>query len=388
MSESAKKKLVQKRLPFAIIPTEKTSALSPMPAENSSPKTPLSSRKRKPSTDSDTGRSNKIGRVADLKENISSKEVIEIVDEDDEKAEQAPVNLSSKECQTTPTTIAPESTLHIKLQSASKSKRKINMSLKPQKSLDDDPDDSVVYLDEEEIPKKSRKKSEKKKRKAGTSDKKPSEVKKNLKLNESIEEGSENVDLDPIVIGDPGSVQADKKLEVSEPISKDDIPTSKSIEVIDKELDDPKMKESSLSPDCETSKASSIEGRFKTIPSKDTSPQEPEAIHDEIIGILSDDSNDSADRTSPGNEAGCKDSSAPKFDITKLTPKQLARRQEQENRRWEKELARQKERDAKEQQRLKEKELREEAKRKEKEEKEEARKREKEERDRKKQVRN
>lgn len=384
MSESAKKKLVQKRLPFAIIPTEKTSTLSPMPAANSSPKTPLSSRKRKPSTDGDTGRSNKIGRVADLKENISSKEVV-VIENDDDNAELAPANLSSKECETTPTTTAPESTLHIKLQSASKSKRKIIMSSKPQKSLEEDPDDSVVYLDEEEIPKKSRKKSEKKKRKTGTSDEKAAQVKKNLKLSESI--GDENVEHDPSEIGDTGSVQSDKKGEMSDDVSMDDQSTSKSNEVIDEKLDDLKKAEAPLSPDLEASKALSTEGRFKTIPSKDTSPQEPEAIHDEIIGILSDDSNDSADKTSPGNETGGKDSSAPKFDVTKITPKQLARRKEQEARRLEKELARQKERDAKEQQRLKEKELREDAKRKEKEEKEEARKREKEERDRKKQVR-
>lgn len=386
MSESAKKKLVQKRLPFAIIPTEKTSTLSPMPAVNSSPKTPLSSRKRKPSTDGDTGRSNKIGRVADLKENISSKEVV-VNEDDDDNAELAPANLPSKECETTPTTTAPESTLHIKLQSASKSKRKIIMSSKPQKSLEEDPDDSVVYLDEEEIPKKSRKKSEKKKKKAGTSDEKAAQVKKNLKLSESIGEENENVEHDPNEIGDTGSAQSDKKEEMSDVVSMDDQPTNKSNEVIDEQLDDLKKDEAPSSPDLDTSKALSTEERFKTIPSKDTSPQEPEAIHDEIIGILSDDSNDSADKTSPGNETGGKDSSAPKFDITKITPKQLARRKEQEARRLEKELARQKERDAKEQQRLKEKELREDAKRKEKEEKEEARKREKEERDRKKQVR-
>lgn len=339
MSDSAKKKLVQKRLPFAIIVSDKTSSASP---QSQSPVTPVLSRKRKPSTEGDTGISNKIGRVADLKENIGSEDVHLI--SDDEPA-------SKLDNETTPTTVPPESPLHIKLQSASKSKRKINMSAKPPKSIDEeDPDDSVVYL--EEIPKKSKKKSERKKKKsasASVADK--GRITKVLELAESIDEEAS------------GSDQADKSLPVDEPMETDEL----------------------LPEGIEEEKESAANDQITTIPPRDSTPEEPEAIHDEIIGILSD-SNGSDEKNSPGNDTSFKDSSDNKVDITKLTTKQLARRQELEARRLEKELARQKEREAKEQQRLKEKEQREEAKRKEREEKEEARRREKEERDRKKQA--
>lgn len=346
MSESAKKKLVQKRLPFAIIASDKTSAASP---QSQSPVTPVPSRKRKPSTDGDTGISNKIGRVAELKENIGSGDVGDVheISDDDDTAEPA----CKLDNETTPTTVPQESPLHIKLQSASKSKRKINMSAKPPKPIDEeDPDDSVVYL--EEIPKKSKKKSERKKKKsAGASVAETGRVTKVLELAESIDEEAS------------GSDRADKSLSVDEPMETDELLQ----EVIEEE------------------KEPSADDQITTIPPRDSTPEEPEAIHDEIIGVLSD-SDGSDEKNSPGNETSFKDSLANKVDISKLTPKQLARRQELEARRLEKELARQKEREAREQQRLKEKEQREEAKRKEREEKEEARRREKEERDRKKQA--
>lgn len=108
----------------------------------------------------------------------------------------------------------------------------------------------------------------------------------------------------------------------------------------------------------------------------DNSPQNDDSankdLHDEFVEIFTDD-----EKKSPTNP------NTPNITKTTptLTPRALARRKDQEAKRIEKELLRQKEKDEKEKQRLKEKEMREEAKRKEREEKEELRKREKEERE-------
>jgi len=108
----------------------------------------------------------------------------------------------------------------------------------------------------------------------------------------------------------------------------------------------------------------------------DNSPQNDDSankdLHDEFVEIFTDD-----EKKSPTNP------NTPNITKTTptLTPKALARRKDQEAKRIEKELLRQKEKDEKEKQRIKEKEMREEAKRKEREEKEELRKREKEERE-------
>ena len=108
----------------------------------------------------------------------------------------------------------------------------------------------------------------------------------------------------------------------------------------------------------------------------DNSPQSDDSankdLHDEFVEIFTDD-----EKKSPTNP------NTPNITKTtpSLTPKTLARRKDQEAKRIEKELQRQKEKDEKEKQRIKEKEMRDEAKRKEREEKEELRKREKEERE-------
>lgn len=365
MSESAKKKLVQLRINnFTIISSDSDKTPSSIVAENLK----NSSRKRKPSSDAENVKSNKIGRVADSKENIASNddEAVNIEENDEEVTEVASAKLSNVN-ETTPTSVS-ESSLHIKLPSCTKSKRKINMDLKPQKSIDeDDPDDSIVYLDEEEMreskkTKKSVKKSEKKR-------------KKNLNLSGSIKSDVTSPDLPS---DDKNCIELQSNKPCDEPVANTAAPSLKD-EVSDKT--EPSIE---IKP-----KASPKEDIITSIPSNLSSPEaeDPDAIHDEIIEMLSDDS-DHKDKTSHGNEDGLgRTPTSCKIDFMNLTPKQLARRQDQEARRLEKEAQRQKERDLKEQQRLKEKEVREEAKRKEKEEKEEARKREKDDRDRKRQVR-
>lgn len=373
MSESSKKKLKQSRLPFAVLrseeTTEKSALTSPEAVKSPSPKT-TPSRKRKPSEGNSDNLRSKIGRVNDLKENIETqKDVIEVQDSEEElPAEDVSIKLP-KDIETTPTTPAPESVFHIKLPSCNKSKRKVNMERKPPQSVDEeDPDDSVVYLSNEEIQKstkKNKKKSEKKKkkRKAPSTDG-ASRVKKALKLNIDVED-VEAVSVDGSDDEAPNDTTSNENLDKLEPMDTDDVPIVEKVEEIAK------------------ADAKDDEDRIKTIPSTATLEvnEDPDTMHDEIIDMLSD---DSGEKPSPNNDpdkvAGAK------FDITKLTPKQLARRQEQEARRIEKEHQHKKERELKEQQRLKEKEQREEAKRKEKEEKEEARKREKDEKDRKRQV--
>lgn len=379
MSESAKKKLKQMRLPFAILDeSEKTPKTS---QDNSSSKAIVSSRKRKPSSDADAGnsKSTKIGRVAESKENISSKADVEILDSDDESSpetkdttgDQALINPSNG-TETTPTTTAPESVFHIKLPSCTKSKRKINMDMKLKNPIDEeDLDDSVVYLDDEDIPKSSKKfkrsvkKSEKKKEKKESSGK-DSRVRKTLDMSGSVEDKVEELGV--------ANVSSSEK-------ASDGLQSKRNVEKSDADPMDIEM----IEPDVEDEVASKKEknlpsGRtdvIETIPSNASSPQpeDPDLIHEEIAEVLSDDSDN---RVESGTFA--------KVDSKSLTPKQLAHRQKQEAQRLEKELQRKKERELKELQRLKEKLQREDAKRKEKEEKEEARKREKEERDRKRQA--
>lgn len=384
MSDSAKKKqLKQMRLPFSVLPTDKTASSSPKAFDNASPKTPSVSRKRKPSGDNESGGRLKIGRVAAVKENVESKDCVEIVDSDEEAhddvkdvSKNQSIIAAPNDNETTPTTVAGQETvLHIKLPSCSKSKRKINMDSKPPKSIDEeDKDDSVVYLDEEEIresckkTKKSSKKSEKKKKAATSSE--ANRVKKNLQMSKTIEEIDDDAKKE-----DSGTTQSNKNPEeiAEQPMEVDDVEPTVAVETSIKEAEKSDVK------------IDEIDDENNPVPSKMSPLQEPDSIHDEIIDMLSDDSDGSGNRISPLNENGDRKSGA-KLDFSKLTPKQQARRKEQEARRAEKELLRLKERDQKEQQRLKEKEQRDEAKRKEKEEKEEARKREKEERDRKRQV--
>ena len=391
MSESAKKKLKQMRLPFAIITEpDKTPGT---PEENLSPKANVSSRKRKPSYDADNVRSTKIGRVAYSKENISAEqEVIEVSNSEDDvtpesqrhASEQAAIKTSTDN-ETTPTTTAHESVLHIKLPSCTKSKRKINMDLNQPKSIDEeDLDDSVVYLDKEEIPKgikklkKSVKKSEKKKQKKESSDSKD-KIQSLAKPDVLSHLTSDNEDeLDKTESNKSVEQQHDDEVMIVD----DDIPEPSPISI--KKSDKNETEDEIATKEGKTLPVK--KNTIGTIPSNASSPlpEDPEEIHEEIAEVLSDDSE--ANKLSPSGNDGVRKTPTNKIDLNNLTPKQLARRQELETRRLEKELQRQKERDLKENQRLKEKEQREEAKRKEKEEKEEARKREKEERDRKRQA--
>lgn len=423
----SEKKLKQMRLPFSLLTSPGSDSSPKTAGERSSPKTPVVSRKRKPSSDGDNTRSNKIGRK-DLKENIATEQGILEIKDSDEEAEtnetfDEDVKVSNE---TTPNA---ENVLHIKLPSCSKSKRKINMDVKPPKSVDEeDDDDSVVYLDDEDVPKsckkarKSVKKSEKKKKKASPDD--ANKAKKTLKLGSSVEEeaeGKDEVKVDDapetivLEISDGEETEkSDKVIKSATDRSKEDTKDGKTTEKVVEKLKNnnqidikkvsttdnkakPKTIEAPKSPKSspKSSKTPSSSEKnppnkdFDTIPSQASSPlaEDPEVIHEEIAEVLSDNSEASGTNTTSPHDDNNKTPSSGKIDISKLTPKQLARRKEQEARRMEKELLRQKERDMKELQRLKEKEEREEAKRKEKEEKEEARKKEKEERDRKRQVR-
>lgn len=379
MSDSAKKKLKQMRLPFAIIAAE-SGTVSPKAAENSPQLS--ASRKRKQSNDGDNTRSNKIVRVVESKENIAAEpDVDQAADSDQDllvEVEEEIAVAKPAEAEKTPTAAA-ESVLHIKLPSCSKSKRKINMDVKPRKSIDEeDEDDSVVYLDDEEVQglSKKLKKSAKKSKKKKGSQSAVASIKKALNLSGGAP-GSSETNAEVILISDSESYKNESESSPKEacsegsPSSAESPDRSKMLEE-DNELQEEKI-------ECLDT--------IKTIPSSSTSPKavEPEEIIEEIMEMLSDDSESNQNTSMDPAESGRTPTSG-KFDLKSLTPKQLARRQELESRRLEKELQRQRERDLKEQQRLKEKEQREEAKRKEKEEKEEARKKEKEERDRKRQA--
>lgn len=349
MSDSAKKKFVQKKLPFAISVEAKK---APIETENSSPIiADKQSRKRRPSNDGNN-RKFKKRAVTESKENIVN-QVVDTADSEEEIQDDDVIEVQAikEDAETTPTSLQHESVLHIKLPSHSKSKRKVNMDLKPPKSIDEDDDDSVVYLDEEDIlSAKKVKKSAKKKKKKATSDVGSSRARRSLKLNKveenQIIELSGEEDVSP-------STKVDVKIEkmsVKSPNQNDEL--------------------------------------LESIPTKVSSPvsEDLDTIHDEIIEMLSDDDSHTAQNKTFDNEVN-KTPNTAKVDLKNLTPNQLLRRKELEARRLEKEAVRQKEREVKEQQRLKEKEQREEAKRKEKEEKEEVRRKEKEERDRKRQVR-
>lgn len=246
------------------------------------------------------------------------------------------------------------------------------MGAKPAGSLEEeDLDDSVVYLEDEDCKStKKSKKSEKKARK--TTHEKSNSVRKNLNTDDQVE----NENHSPV----PKNQEiAPNIIQHEENSTKSDLDAAK-IEVPSEKKNS--IDEISAIQNCENENINS----FNTVPTNvsSTAPEDPDVIHEEIIEFLSDDSDSNKISTSI-NEVG-KTPTSVKKELMNLTPKQLARRQEQEARRIEKELQRQKERELKEQQRLKEKEQREEAKRKEREEKEEARKREKEERDRKRQA--
>lgn len=371
------KKLKQMRLPFAPLSSPKTpstaSATVSKPIESASPKTPTTtnSRKRKPSTDYfEIGRSNKIGRTSS-KENIALKQdCVEIVDSDEEVKnsliDKDPLSLDGE---TTPISNIESDgpQLHIKLPSCSK--KKLNLDVKqPQKTDDDDddPDGSIVYIDTNEIKshkkkssKKSAKKSEKKKKKSTPAAIGGVDTVKKVLLEKLGEE----------IIADPAVEVVEEEI-----VEKMDLDDQQSLE---------KSEVSTMSRECSPKS-------FDTIPSAKVSPlkedEEQEDFNDDIADVLTDFSEDlNASLNNSGRDENRK-SLRKAFDITKLTPKQLARRQEFEVRRLEKERKKQEERDQREQQRLKEKEMREEAKRLEKEEKEELRRKEKEERDRKKQA--
>jgi chromatin assembly factor 1 subunit A len=335
-SNSAKK-LKQSRLPFSPLTSPSGSTTIPVKiSEVSSPKTPVVARKRKPSSDPEVLRSNKIGRKSS-KENIATEQdVVEIIDSESEQG-QSPIiitNETSSEIDGDP--------LHIKLPFSTK--KKTNSDAKqPQKSVEEEEeDDSIVYLDKEDLK----------------SQKKPKKTTKKKKKTTDTEET-------PIV-----NVVENEKVDIPEEMEIDITATDEKI------------------PDSHECSPKS----FDTIPSTKVSPEkndddEQEEFNDEIADVLTDfseDLNASSVSTKESNPTNTTTSS--NFDITKLTPKQLARRQEFENRRLEKERKKQQERELREQQRLKEKEIREDAKRKEREEKEEARRKEKEDRDRKKQA--
>lgn len=370
MSDSTKKKLIQKKLPFALS-VEPKKVATPTPTENLSPNIVKQSRKRRPSTD---GNQLAKKRVTESKENQEIVDVEMLADDVIESTEE--VQAIKKSSETTPTTVQRESVLHIKLPSHSKLKRKVNMDLKPPKAIDEShEDDSVVYLDEEELqPVKKAKKSEKKKKTSPGS----SRAKRTLNTSKEASPIATVIELsDDEAIADDSNEKVDEKLVEKE--SEVKLTTDeKKVETVAETLELVEAK------DQEKVQAPKVEEPLESIPTQASSPaaEDPDTIHDEIIDMLSDDSNSSTNKTFDANKTPANK----KIDFKTLTPKQLARRQELEARRVEKELQRQKERDEKEQQRIKEKEQREEAKRKEKEEKEQARKKEKDERDQKRQV--
>jgi chromatin assembly factor 1 subunit A len=367
----SEKKLKQSRLPFQILTSPKTPSIgaiqsveksSSLPSTPKTPK-PISSRKRKPSSEGENLRSTKIGRLAKSKENIAEPETIEVADSDDDEKKQT---LPAVETTPTLATSTSDSVIHIKLPSTTKSRRK--QDLKVSKSVEEEiveNDDSIVYLDQEELPAKSSKKakkgvkkSEKKKKSKAqsSSDEGIERVKKSLKMNddEKIDEKTPKSDDVEIV--------EDEKAE-TDPVAENE---SSKEEEIDDELmevdDEPQPAESTVSDQIS-----------KLINASGTSSSPVKDMQD----ILSDDEND---QTSP-NDQSLNTSVDNKGTPRVLTPKQMARRKEFEEKRLEKELQKKKEREVRELQRLKEKEEREEAKRREKEAKEEERRKEKEERE-------
>lgn len=373
----SEKKLKQTRLPFQILTSPKTPTPTSAPksieksSSPSTPKTPkpIASRKRKPSSEGENLRSTKIGRLTNAKENIAEPETIELIDsDDDEKKQNVTKTLQNVETTPTTTSITPESVIHIKLPSTTKSRRK--QELKATKSVEEiEDDDSVVYLDNEELPsksnkkvKRSAKKSENKKKKGDSSDEGIERVKKTLELNESAEAPSSDEDDEK---------EAPKTIE-NDPVDETPSKLKKISKVVEEPMevdDEPQPAESTVSD--QISKLIDASG-VSSSPVKD------------IKDILSDDEIE----TSPNDQSlntSLNTSLNQSVDNNKtpkpLTPKMLARRKEFEEKRLEKELQKKKEREAKELQRLKEKEQREEAKRREKEEKEELRRKEKEEKE-------
>lgn len=342
----SEKKLKQMRLPFSPLTSPKAPSSAPVASPKGSTPTPAISlsRKRKPSADVETGRSNKIGR-SNSKENIATKlDAVEIIDSDDAlslpSVDKEPLLLSQEDSNPNSNTNESDGPqLHIKLPFSSK-KKDAQQSQKSLDEVEDEEESSVVYIEDVvSQKKKSSKKSAKKKKRAEQANiDNVDEVKKELVMDKLDEEEPS-----------PAAV-----VDVDEPTN-------------------------SMSPKS-----------FDTIPSAKESPEkadeEQEEFNDDIADVLTDFSEDlNASLNNSATAGGSKQAQKP-VDITKLTPKQVARRQEFENRRLEKERKKQEERDQREQQRLREKEQREEAKRKEREEKEEARRKEKEDRDRKKQA--
>lgn len=389
MSDSVKK-LVQKKLPFAVISSEKSPAAASKPTENLSPNVSAVSRKRKTSAELENVKAKK--RVTESKEKLVVTDVVELSDDEKGAANEDVKNKSSEkstpksETQKTPTSTTSGKGLHIKLPASSK-KRKINMETKPAKArVEEDDDDSVVYLDDEDISsisikklKKSGKKSEKSKKKSSKSA--ADDVKKLLNLSVTEKEQPEanslktdnEVSQEKQKVAEQSTADQESNKNDGDVIVGDDLPSPSAC---DGRVDEMQ----GIAPIAGTYPPADIMDAFDK-----TSPAD-ESINDELIEMLSDESSSSSKKTSP-NADGSFTTPSSKLDYKNLTPKQQARRQEQLERRTQKELQRQKERELKEQQRLKEKEARDDAKRREKEEKEEARKKEKEDRDRKRQVR-
>lgn len=394
MSESAKKKFVQKKLPFAIVLVDKDKAPATTPTENLSPNVAAVSRKRKTSNEATQVRPKK--RVTESKDNPSVSEVVDLGDSEDE-----PPTLGSPDedqndkslCQDsekTPTSTPIEKIVHIKLPSCSKLKKRINMDVKPQQSLseeDFDADDSVVHLEKEILiakkSKKRAKKSEKKKKKKGsagdadavkkailmsppaakhTEDKAEDDESPNSNNAETVEDSNKSepdiVEIDddlPVEATEEGAV-ALKGADIDKPAVREK--SSQNSDAVNS-LINGDIIESGVA-NGETGPSNAMETDQKSSPADDS-------INEELIEMLSDDSESSAKNNSLNCGGAFNTPTSSKFDAKNLTPKQLARRQEQMAKRAEKDLQRQKEREVKEQLRLKEKEAREEAKRKEKE---------------------
>lgn len=355
-------------------PDQSSNEKSPPKTPSTTPKAPkaAASRKRKPSSDGDNVRSSKIGRLTS-KENIAEPSVTIALDDsdDDNKAVEKKNDLANKSLtknvETTPTS---EGVIHIKIKS---SRRKQDLKA-VQKIEEEDPDDSVVYLDKEELQmksskkvKKSAKKSEKKKRsiegKSSGDDTK--RVKKSLNLNEEakLEENSSVVE----VIDDETEEKLQKSPTEALKTNEKSLPEAAATEeppkpAVAMEIDEAQIVSDQISKLMNASGTTSMSGDIQEYISDDEQPRTTES---ELNSSLNSSLNKSVDHGTP----------------KVLTPKQLARRKEFEEKRLERELLKKKEREEKELQRLKEKEQREEAKRKEKEEKEEQRKREKDEKE-------
>lgn len=372
----SEKKLKQSRLPFQILTSPKTPTGSARSLEKpssspSTPKTPLSThpRKRKPSTEGENLRQTKIGRLANAKENIAEPETIDLIDSDDEKTKEV-----TKAVETTPTTN--EGGFHIKLPSTTKSRRKQELKVQPIKvpieEAPGSPDDSIVYLDKEELPAKSAKKvkkSAKKAEKKKKSNDNVKRVKKNLDMEKDQEEGQKDITEDKNDSGDSEEPNNDP-----EPSTDDsEEPGETAAESSNKNV----MEQMDIDDVPQPIEATVSDQITKLINASGTNSSPVKDIQD----MLSDDESALNQSLNTSLNSSINQNSDVKKTPRVLTPKQQARQKEFEERRLEKELVKQKEREAKEAQRLKEKEEREEAKRREKEEKEESRRKEKEERE-------